>query len=119
MQSLQKKNSTILSEIFKTTFFIEGYLKIKLSWVVTNIYGMLPTWVICYQPEIHEKCSVEVAIGGRPCLKKRDLSIRLKKSSDHLIFLVEGGHSLAKHDGADVDHTHDPRQGHELVHKRV
>ena len=37
----------------------------------------------------------------------------------HLVLPVVGGHYLAQHQGADVDHAHDPRKGHELVHKRV
>ena len=46
-------------------------------------------------------------------------TLTFKQSSVHLILLVEGGHELVKHEGADVDHAHDPRQGHKLVHQRV
>ena len=37
----------------------------------------------------------------------------------HLVLPVVGGHYLAQHQGADVDHAHDPRKSHELVHQRV
>ena len=52
-------------------------------------------------------------------MKKSHFYSHFMLSPVHLVLPIVGGHYLAQHQGADVDHAHDPRKGHELVHKRV